>query len=347
MTITEHKLKSDAFEGEGRDEATEVRSFTLGYQLISDDATDTYAEARAYLKANSSLPWYGRRWKVGTRGDSQATCRSISITRNHTTFDVRATYNTQSERNQEKPDTNGEPTTDPLRWRPELDISYAQTSVAIEAAEFTGFSRPVGNPFLLPGRRGPPVNSALQPFELQYMREQSVQVFRCTFNREEWDQAEGAKYIDRVNNAPFRVLIPSCNFNVFFPIRQCKVRQYGGRSMFTNGVKYWAITIEMAINPDGWRLQLLDRGFGVRMRPGDQKQNIHPADAETWSSVEVLQFGNLPAAHVMGPNDEPMAVPGLLNGNGQLLTPNEPPVYLEYKIYEEISFATLFALASV
>lgn len=347
MTITEHKIKADSFEGEGRDEASETRSFTVGVQLISDaEGTDKYDEARAYLKANRSLPWYGRNWNFGTRADPFATCKSISISRNHNTFDVRATYSSSTERNQEKPNNDGDPTTDPLDWRTELDVSYSQTSVAIEAAKFTGFSRPVGNPFLIPGRLGPPVNSALQPFELQYMKEQSVQVIRCTFNRPDWDQDEGAKYIDKVNRDPFRVLIPSLNYNVMFPARQCKVRQYGGRSMFTNRIAYWQITIEMCVNPDGWRLQLLDRGFGVRMMAGDPKQNIHPADIEQWSSADVLRFGNMPAAHVMGPNDEPMAVPGLLDGNGKLLAPGQQPVYLEYQIYDEISFNTLFALAS-
>lgn len=345
MTITADKLRVDEMDGEGRSEAEETRSYNVSVRLVSDaNGSDTITEARAYLKANSNMPWYGRSWSLGSSRDPLATCRSVRVRRSHTTFDVTATYTTDTEKNEEKPDDKGNPSTDPLEWRTEMDISYSQTAMAIESATFRGFSRPAGNPWLVPGRVGPIVNSALQPLDVQHLKEVDIQLIRCTFNVKDWDQDRAQQYIGAVNNAPFLVLIPALNFRANFAARTCKVRQYGGRSMYTNRKAYWAVTLEMMVKLDGWRLNVLDSGFGNRMAPGDPK--VGDPDNEVWTSVELPDFGNIPIEQAVDENGNPMAVAGLLDGNGKLLKAGQQPVYLEYQIYRETSFAGLFALAS-
>jgi len=348
MTITTDKLRADVCEGEGRSEVEESRSYSVTVRLVSDaEGADTVSEARAYLKANGNLPWYGRRWGFGTAKDPLATCRSVKITRLHNVFDVYATYTTDTEKNEENPDDKGNPSTDPLEWRTEMDISYSQTAMAIEKARFRGFSRPVQNPWMIPQRFGPFVpilNSARQPLDVQHLEEVDVQVVRCTFNTKEWDQERAFQYIGCVNENDFLVHIPSINFRANFKAGTCKVRQYGGRSMFNNRRAYWAVTIEMMVKYSGWRLQVLDSGFGNRMAPGDPK--VGDPDNEVWSSVELPDFGNIPIEQAVDQNGNPMAVPGMLDGNGKLLKAGEQPVYLDYQIYPEISFAGLFALAS-
>jgi hypothetical protein len=349
MTITTDALRADVCEGEGRSEVEESRSYTVTVRLVSDaEGADTVSEARAYLKANGNMPWYGRRWGFGTAKDPLATCRSVKITRLHNVFDVYATYTTDTEKKEEKPDNNGDPSDDPLKWRTQLDLSYSQTAMAIEKAKFLGYSIPAGNPWLQPGRIGPIVNSALQPLDVQHLKEVDIQIIRCTFNRREWDQAEAEKFIGKVNQNNVLVLMPAIGFRANFPKQTLKVRQYGGRNEFQNRKSYWAITLEVMYKPDTWVLEVLDSGFGIRNAPGDKKvdNSTHPADAETWSVGELARIGNTPVTHAQDDNGFPMAVPANLDGNGQILPAGQDPVYLRYQIYPEVSFATLFALAS-
>ena len=345
MTITADKLRVDEMDGEGRSEGEETRSYNVSVRLLSDaDGTDTITEARAYLKANSNMPWYGRSWSLGSSRDPLATCRSVRVRRSHNTFDVTANYTTDTEKNEEKPDDKGNPSTDPLEWRTEMDISYSQTAMAIEEAKFIGFSRPVQNALLVPGRYTPILNSAGQPLDVQHLMEVDIQLIRCTFNVREWDQERAAKFIGAVNDAPFLVHIPALNFRANFDSQTCKVRQYGGRSMYTNRKAYWAVTLEMMVKLGGWRLNVLDTGFGTRMAPGDPK--IGDPDNEVWTSVQLQELGNVPIEQAVDQNGNPMAVAGLLDGNGKLLKAGQKPVYLEYQLYFETSFAGLFALAS-
>ena len=345
MTITADKLRVDEMDGEGRSEGEEKRNYSVSVRLLSDaDGTDTITEARAYLKANSNMPWYGRSWSLGSSKDPLATCRSVRVRRAHNTFDVSATYSTDTDKNEEKPDDKGNPSTDPLKWRTETDISYSQTAMSIEEATFRGFSRPAGNPWLVPGRVGPIVNSALQPLDVQHLKEVDIQLIRCSFNVRDWDQDRAEDFIGAVNSAPFLVHIPAINFRANFVEQTCKVRQYGGRSMYTNRKAYWAVTLEMMVKLDGWRLEVIDSGFGTRNAPGDPK--VGDPNNERWSSVELAEIGFTPSTQAVDANGNPIAIAGMLDGNGNMLPPGQQPVYLEYQIYREVSFAGLFALAS-
>lgn len=338
-------LKSDSCDGEGRSESTEVRTYQCSVQLISDSpGQDTITEARAFLRANPKMPWYGREWNYGTKRDPFATCRSIKIRRNLNTFDVSATFSSEAEKKDEKPDNEGNPTDDPTKWRTELDIRYSQTAMAVERATFIGFSRPVNNNRLFPGRVGPIVNSLMQQLDVQHMKEVDTQTIRCTFYRAEWDQAEAAKFIGKVNSNPLLVAMPKLGFRANYPAGTLKVREYGGRSEIANRKAFWSITLEVIYKPDGWLLEVLDTGFGTQLVPGEPK--IGDPDGEVWTSVDLNLLGNTPVEQAVDVNGNPIAVAGHLDGAGKMLKPGQEPVYLKYQIYEETSFATLFALAS-
>lgn len=351
-------LKADSCDGEGRSESTEVRTYQCSVQLISDSpGQDTITEARAFLRANSKMPWYGREWNYGTKRDPFATCRSVKIRRNLNTFDVSATFSSEAEKKDEKPDEEGNPTDDPTKWRTELDIRYSQTAMAIDSAKFIGFSRPVNNNRLFPGRVGPIVNSAMQPLDVQHMKEVDTQTIRCTFYRAEWEQAEAQKFIGKVNSNPVLVLMPKLGFRANYPARTLKVREYGGRSEVANRKAFWSITIEVIYKPDGWLLEVLDTGFGTIVAPGEPKlphrvgaidpdPDSEAWESTTWSAPVIERMGNTPIEQAVDQNGNPIAVAGFLNGQGQMLPAGQDPVYLKYQIYDEVSFATLFALAS-
>lgn len=338
-------LRADSCDGEGRSESTEVRTYQCSVQLISDSpGQDTITEARAFLRANSKMPWYGREWNYGTKRDPFATCRSVKIRRNLNTFDVSATFSSEAEKKDEKPDNEGNPTDDPTKWRTELDIRYSQTAMAVDRAKFIGFSRPVNNNRLFPGRVGPIVNSAMQPLDVQHMKEVDTQTIRCTFYRAEWDQAEAQKFIGKVNSNGLLIAMPKLGFRANFPAQTLKVREYGGRSEVANRKAFWSVTIEVIYKPDGWLLEVLDSGFGTDLRPG--KPKVGDPDGEVWTSVELNLLGNTPVEQSVDKNGNPIAVAGLMDGQGDMLQAGQEPVYLKYQIYEETSFATLFALAS-
>jgi hypothetical protein len=88
---------------------------------------------------------------------------------------------------------------------------------------------------------------------------------------------------------------------------------------------YFIVNYEFEINPEGWDLQILDQGT---MELVDV-----PADDEGPDEQGV--------ANIKDKNGDNVSQPVLLDGNGNQLPSGDDPVYLTFKGYGQIAFASL------
>ncbi len=319
--------------GRGNGKSDPNVSYSVNWRLSewTGDALPTFADVFSHLRSDSTLPWFGRKFKYREYSDNSAICVAVepepADAAGGDVWDVRATYESLKPEKQEQPDGNGEFTEDVFKWRRECSVSWSQTAAAIEKGTFRGFSRPVGNPHLRVGRVGPLVNSAIQPFDVQHMREEDWQTITIAKHVPKWDNDDARAWIGAVNDVGFNFTLNDLRGVFRFPQRTLKVRNFGATSDYINGKECWRQQIELVYRPDGWRLQILDTGFSERRFAGD-----HKPDGTLVSNSDVIQNGKWEA--FKDENDYPAATAHLLDGNGQRLPPNAEPVYLIYQIYE-------------
>ena len=92
--------------------------------------------------------------------------------------------------------------------------------------------------------------------------------------------------------------------------------------MQENGAAFWQITYTLAVKRDTWDVKVLDAGY-AELDPGSVGAGVPPH----WVKI-VDDFGHEPT--------EPVP----LNGSGRRLTPGDDPVYLSFRVYREVSYAT-------
>lgn len=335
MSFTQHSIQRLSSTSSGKSDPGISYSATWRLHGWSDDNTaPTFSDVYSYLRSNSSLPYHGRAFSYEGFRDSTAICVGIDpevVTGGKSQWDVRAVYESIKAQKQEQPDSgNGDLTEDPLRWRRECVTSWSQTSIAVEEAIFRGFSRPVGNRHLVPGRRGSIVNSALAPLDVQHLAELDQQTVAISKYVGFWDNAIPKEWIGAVNKAAFNFRLADLNGRFSFDQYTLKIRNWGAVSEYINGKPFWKQTVEFLYNPKGWRLFVLDSGFGPRQFPNDPKQGADSNELVT--QEEYTKYGG--QGVFVDASGNPSALPRLLNGNGGELNVGFPPVFLEYQIYE-------------
>lgn len=344
MSFQSHKIQSLASSSNGKSDP--AINYVATWRLFGWDDTEnnpTFSDVYSHLRANSELPYHGRAFRYDSFRDSTAVCVGIDpelVKSGENIWDVRATYESIKPDKQERPDNTekGEKTEDPFKWRRECSVSWSQTSIAVEQAFFRGYSRPVGNRWLKPGRLGAIVNSCLQPLDVQHMMESDQQSISISRYVQKWDNDLSKVWIGAVNRGAFKFNLNDLNGQFFFEPLTLKVREFGATSDFINGRQVWRQTIQFLYNPKGWRLQVLDMGFGPRQFPGDIKQGT--TSNEIVTEEDYNQYGGVGV--FTDANGNPSAVPRLLNGNGSELQNGFDPVFLIYQIYtREDDFAAL------
>lgn len=158
----------------------------------------------------------------------------------------------------------------------------------------------------------PILNSAKLPFDPPIMLEVSRPIVTVTFNKPSFAIADAEYIQDAVNSDTWYGMAP----------RTLRLVGIEGSSVQENGFAFWQITYTLAIKRDTWDVKPLDAGY-AELDPGSVGAEI-PAH---WVKI-VDDFGKEPTE----------AVP--LNGSGRKLSPDDDPVYLEFRVYREISYAT-------
>jgi hypothetical protein len=331
VTVTQVKLSSTGCRGKATGKGgsgSDAIEYTGAWYVECDAATDTAKTVLDHFKATSSLPWLGRQFSYSTSIDTEATCNDVSVETipgGLGKFNVTATFATPTaeQGKEEKQDEDGKPTDDPTQWRDEIEISSTQISVPAEYATYIG-PQPA-NQFLQPGVVKRDIcNSAGVPYDPLPEVELDITIIRISKWDIQWNEALIAPYRGTINNDGFVMNKPDYNFS--FPISPfvAKIKEWSGSFQIVNDVKVWKHTIEVHINPLGWRLDILDRGTTI---------------TEIDDDPESATYGLAIPKRLRDSSDFPLTEPQKLNGNGQLLPAGGNPVYLLYAWYREVPYA--------
>lgn len=160
-------------------------------------------------------------------------------------------------------------------------------------------------------------NSAGMFYDPPVMMDDSRPVIRITKNKASFDASLAMAYQDAINTDSFLGIAPYC----------CKVASFGGRKQFkaVNNVQipYWEVTLEVHCNFDTWWLQVLDQGYF---------EYAGTADVNGKPVLREIRYSN---------NGNPVNGPTLLNGSGVRLADGGTPVFRTFRVYRELSFASL------
>lgn len=333
MSVTEVILYKTGASGKasGNGQQSPKIEYTANY-FVTASPTDTAYEVLAYFRSNG--PWIGSPFSYSSAFDADATCVDVNATPIENSlgkFHVVAQFSTNGSEDDDNnnddrnKDDKGKKTDDPLKWHDEIDVSTTQVSVPIEYATYIGPNP--ANEFLRPGKiNRDPCNSAGVPFDPLPEYELDITVLRITKNVANYDEGQIAPYRGTINSDGFVIQKPAYKFT--FPVSPlvAKIKQWSGSFHFAGEIPYWKQTIELHINPLGWRFPLLDRGTTKVVEDDDPD-----------SSTYHLRIPK----RLVDAGGVPLTEPQKLNGNGGLLRPGADPVYLVYGKYLEVPYGNL------
>lgn len=345
MSVTAVELSGvSGFSGSASGESslsTQI-SYDVHYLVtISDLDTDLPQTVLTYFKNTAGLPWIGDSYAINGERDPFSICKRITPQRTPKSYQYTVTVSYEplnAEEPQNGTDKDGNATDDPLLFHDEINISYTQTSIPVELATFKGIN--LGGVNGAPVRNLPinsvtiPVNSALVPFDPGIEMELDIKIVQISRNLREFDGITANRYIGTVNSDAVNINKPfPYNYRDAWGPQTAKIKNISGTFMITNKIPHWRQTIEVHINPLGWRRQIVDRGLARRAIEGD------PDGAGGTISASDINPGVPKIKRVVDSDGYPIAEPVLFDGDGQPLAPGLPVIYLEYEIYQEIPFA--------
>lgn len=343
MAVSSYILKpaiSGAVKGKSR--LTAKHSYTAVWQL-SAGQEDGPVTITNYFKATSGLPYIGDRYSLNGETDNSVRCVAITPRRIDSgsgqwlvAVDWEPPEGADDEPEQGT-DIDGNQTDNPLLWHDEIDVGYTQLSIPVEQARFKGCNKNGGVRQRINGLEldtiTMPCNSALVPFDPGIEKEIDIKVVRITKNLESYDANFYSNFIGRVNSD--RVIVNKREYkfrDVWGPLN-ARIKQISGTFQITNKIPYWKQTVEVHVNPLGWRRFLVDRGTEELFR-GEQEDFQGNTISNSDERVGKLQ-------QKQDADGYPVATPCLFDGNGRALAEGKPSVFLEWQIYEEIPFAPL------
>lgn len=345
MAVAEWRLASAGASGAATGDSplfVQTR-FNAVYMMRVDDALDGPATILRYFRSSSELPWFGDGFDYGNDRDTASKCKSIAPDRipKSNWFTVRVDFEPlQAEEPEQGQDESGNSTDNPLLWHDEVSADYTQINIPVEVATFQGVKRGNGRGQPLRFRRigedGPVVNSANVVYDPPPQQEVDIKIFRLSRNVAEYNANNLNFYIGKVNSDQVTINKPRpYRFRDLWRPLTARIKIIGGAFQFTNNVFYWKQSVEVHILPFPltWRKLVVDRGLERRQMPGD----INEGGAEI--SASDIVAGQPAVKRIVDQNGYPVTTPVLLDGNGQPLPHNKPPVYLEYQVYGERAFA--------
>lgn len=312
------------------------RKATVGLTIECNSENDTTETILNYLRGNASYPSVGRVYNIGNTRNSGLFCRAVNVNRvsKSALFEVTAEFEPQTIQLQvTKQDGQGRPSTNPFTWRHEIQTSDYTITVPAESGTFRGYFPPNAGGNKLPLNGFTPVmNSALQRFDPPPEREVSIEVIRITKYVSLVFPHLYQRYKGSVNSDNVVINKGSYGFLYRFSQHQGKIKSINNVFDIANGIPYFKQTLELHVNPLGWRRFILDQGDD-ELFAAEEKM-----DGVTVSNSEVGQNGFV-RRRVLDPRGNP--VRGLLDGNGKLLKKGQQPVFLIYQIDNELPFAPI------
>jgi hypothetical protein len=302
----------------GGSRARVTTGYTVTYKVETDDALPNPKVVLDYFR--TSVGWIGDGFEFGGLRDSRAKCRSIRPTfikesNNPNIFHVVVEFESI------------------LQPRDDIQEYTTQFSVAQEAATFCGaINANQLSPFLKPGKLLPVTNSAGLMHDPQMEEEFDVKVIRITKTVSSFDGNALEAFRGMVNTDEVVIDRPDLKFKEQFGPFYGRLRIVGADLIYNEeDLPQWRQTIEIWINPFGWRRNLLDRGTSTTTWPGEDGTSV--GDPTTFSREK---------------DDEgyPITDPVLLDGNGKKLdVAQRKAVYLVWATKPEGAFMPLKGIA--
>jgi hypothetical protein len=344
MAVIQTKLLQAGVSGsaKGAESNTVQASYRLRYQVRVDDANPNPTTVLEHFRTTADLPWIGDRFQIGSDFDATAICKAIDpelIERSGGLFNVPVVFEPSESNADQKNvgiDPAGKTTGDPLKWHHDIDVSFTPISVPVEFATFRGFTNArEANRFMRPGVYMALQNSAGVAFDPPIEDDIPIKVIRISKNVPFYDDFAFNLYQGAVNSDNVIINKPDYRFKTQFGPYFGKIVQLGATFGVENGIKYFRQTLEIWVNPLGWRRSILDRGTDQRAAEGDTNADggiISPSD---------INPGDAFHRKILGADGAPIVAPVNLDGNGKPLDPRFPAVYGVWSTRHEIPFMPL------
>lgn len=352
MAVTDRSLHWNGSTGEQKSAGV---SYVAYYLVHTNSASDQTKVILDYFLANG--PWIGDSYSFANDSDTSAFCNSIQPRKPNDadmTWVVEVKYESLSE-DEEKPDSNGQPTTNPLEWRNDYSISKTSIQVPVWQAKylgiFTATGVQVGNPdgwvvgdIMLPSNTcGEPLNPPLE-------KPEPVRVIRISEIMSLYPTPVSDQLYNTVNDIDYDIPLP------FTQGGAIKVKKYaglisdfGGRFFFQNGF-FWEVQLEIQqkLNDD-WVDKVPNIGLCAGVQYGSA-MGIYAGPGNTaaaWPSGAEARHGaaGIPAKRVVKDAfGERFAEPILLDQLNNPIETNNPKDarYIHYMKYETDNHSALF-----
>ena len=318
-------------------------TYEAPWRFKVSDPLDGPGAIFTYLRTNG--PWFGDSFSYGNDTDNAAKLVEWSSpTRERGSDSVWvavAKYTTRVDQDQQKPDTNGDPTDWPLDWRPEVSVSWAQHEKVCQKARYRGGFTHAPARFTQ-GEFYTPQNSALEIFDPPLMMDLSRATFRITFWRDVYNMGTASSLIDVVNEKTvawrtFTKIIGGCGPYTLkcadvqgSPKREAREHPTLGRVL----LDYMELVVELQYNREGWRDKINDRGLRRIVQAGDDD-----GFGGTVSLVDLLAQQAPPNRALLGIDGHPVSGPVLLDGAGNpKQATDRVPVEVTWQKYDEASY---------
>lgn len=349
MAITAWKILKigGSGRGTGKNAGGASRAFEAVYQLTSDDPLDEADVALDYFQTTTGLPWFGDPYQVGNGQYAAAECTSINPVRAGMSNFINVTVGWEEPggggggSEPEKVSIELKPVS-PLFWHDLIETSSTYITIPAYAATFRGYEKADGsaasvtNTWLntTTGYRGPIVNSALDPFDPPPEGEVAIDILRITRNVWPWDDATAQTFRNTVNNADVTISKPDYGYTRI-------IKAFTGRIIDISGsfevdlqykIRYWRSTIEVHINPLGWRMTMIDKGLRRRAKSGDTTDTGIELSSSTVSTTGPH------LTHIKDAAGNPITTPVLFDGNGKPLTAGFNPILMKWEWHTEITW---------
>jgi hypothetical protein len=336
VSVTEVILTGSGLTGAatGTDAGDVSNTYRATFRAKCSDQLDTPDIVLDHFRADTSLPWIGRRYDLGNGFDSSVICTSVDpqhVANSGGWYEVACRFEDENKIGEFSGSTvgttaSGEASEDPLKWSVEIDVSWTQISEPTYRAKFFGFSPPgIRNRFLRPGFIGPEVNSAGVPYDPPTEHEIHIKVVRITQNFNRYDGFRYDRYQGTVNNNLQVIARPGFGFRQVVNPYAGKMAFYGASLGIENGEFFWRETKEVHIHPRSWIKEIPDRGMLRRRAIGDPD-----GAGGTLSTDDMPDEGGMFHEVLKDADGFPITEPVLFDGNGQPLEPGKPPVYLKW-----------------
>lgn len=343
MSVTALQLH---WHGATGDATADKVEYSAVYRVTTDSTATGPAAIFAYMRGLGI--WLGSAYDYGGDSDSSAYCDRVSQPRHvdgsANIWELTLHFSTKAPNKGQGVDIDGNPTNDPLDWRPEVWTSGSLTSQPVSEATYIGGFLHAPAKFNS-GDKIPVQNSAGTLVDDPPLEEEvPIQRIYVRTRAGLYDLGWAGTYLGRINTDAIKcdARLP---FVGSFAIRTLKIAdiqtQMKRESIERGGVRivddYVEITIELHHNPRGWRQVLVDAGPNRLIEAG-----APDGKGGTISLTEILA-GQAPAARIIDPtNGLPVDGNVLLDGAGQ---PNQGvppvPVKITWQTQEQRVFALI------